>query len=154
MIEIIPVDTKDHISLVHSLFEEYAHSLGFHLDFQDFQAELVNLPGDYAPPDGCLLLAFNDNALAGCVGMRKLEQGVCELKRMYVKPEFRKLGIGRKLAETVIALAHDTGYKLMRLDTLANMTEAVSLYRSLGFKESERYRYNPIEGAKFFRLEL
>ncbi|MCP4581150.1 MAG: GNAT family N-acetyltransferase [candidate division Zixibacteria bacterium] len=154
MIKIILVKTNKQIALARPLLEEYARSLGFHLDFQDFQTELNNLPGDYALPDGRMLLAYSDDTLAGCVGMRKFDQGVCELKRMYVKPEFRKQGIGRQLAEAVIARARDTGYKLMRLDTLANMTEAVNLYRSLGFKESERYRYNPIEGAKFFGLEL
>jgi putative acetyltransferase len=154
MIKIIEAVTAEHIGQARNLFEEYARSLDFQLSFQDFQTELDNLPGDYAPPDGCLLLAFYDNKIAGCVAMRKLAKHISELKRMYVKPVFRGKSLGRKLAEAIISKARQIGYRKMRLDTIDIMTEAINLYRSLGFKEVEKYRYNPIEGARFFELEL
>jgi len=154
MIKIEIAKTGEQIELARALFGEYARSLDFQLCFQDFQSELDSLPGEYASPDGCLLLAFYENNVAGCVAMRKLAEDTCELKRMYIKPAFRRLGLGRQLADTIINKARQAGYRKMRLDTIDTMIEAIDLYRSLGFEEVGRYRYNPIEGARFFELEL
>ena len=133
---------------------EYAQSLGFSLCFQDFDKELANLPGDYSPPEGRLLLAEYQGELAGCVALHKLEADICEMKRLYVRPEFRKLKLGRTLAESLIAEARVIGYQRMRLDTVAPvMPTAVSLYRQLGFREIAAYRANPIEGALYMELK-
>jgi putative acetyltransferase len=142
------------MALVRSLFEEYGASLGFDLCFQNFDEELAVLPGAYAPPAGTIIVAFSGEEAAGCVALRSLETGVCEMKRLYVRPAFRRRGIGRSLAVQVIAFARGAGYERMRLDTLASMTEANALYRSLGFAECESYRYNPCEHPVFMELEL
>ncbi len=142
------------------LFEEYAASLGFSLCFQGFDKELAGLPGDYAPPHGRLLLAYLDDdqvsaRAAGCVALHRLEPGICEMKRLYVRPEFRGEGIGRKLTEAVIREAVSIAYDRMRLDTIAaKMAEAVKLYRSLGFQEIAPYRSNPIPTALYMELRL
>lgn len=142
------------IAQARELFLEYAQSLGFSLCFQDFDKELANLPGDYAPPDGRLLLAEYEGELAGCVALHKLDDAICEMKRLYIRPQFRGLKIGRALAESIIAKARDIGYRRMRLDTVAPlMSNAVSLYRMLGFREIAAYRTNPIEGALYMELE-
>jgi len=142
------------IAFARGLFTEYAESLGFPLDFQDFDNELENLPGEYAPTDGCILLCEINNKPVGCIALRKLENGVCELKRMYVKPEFREQGIGKSLAQEIIKKARKIGYKRMRLDTLESMKIATHLYKSIGFKEIEAYRYNPLDNAVYMELEL
>jgi ribosomal protein S18 acetylase RimI-like enzyme len=154
MAEIGEAKVPDDLKTARDLFEQYAHSLGFDLGFQDFAAELGNLPGKYAPPHGRLLLAKQDDRIVGCVALRKLEENICEMKRLYVIPSARGQGIGRKLAETIIAQAKAMGYKHMRLDTVASMQAANRLYSSLGFRPIAPYRYNPLEGAQFYELSL
>ncbi len=143
------------IAQTRELFLEYADSLGFSLCFQSFDQELAGLPGDYAPPDGRLLLAEYRDQLAGCVALHKLESGICEMKRLYLRPQLRGRGVGRALAETVIAEARAIGYRKMRLDTVEPvMPNAVAMYRRLGFVEIEPYRANPIAGALYMELTL
>jgi ribosomal protein S18 acetylase RimI-like enzyme len=142
------------VSDARRLFEEYAGSLGVDLCFQGFEEELATLPGNYAPPSGRLLLAIHGDNLAGCVALRCLEPGVCEMKRLYVRPAFRSLGVGRMLADRIIEEARDAGYRRMRLDTLPTMARARALYRQIGFREIASYRDNPIEGAAFLELDL
>lgn len=154
---ILQAETPDHLRETRLLFEEYAASLGFDLSFQDFEAELAGLPGAYAPPRGRLLLAFHDREggrPAGCVALREIEEGVCEMKRLYVRPDFRALRLGRALAEAVIAEARKIGYSSMRLDTVPSMGRAQDLYRTLGFREIPPYRFNPIPGTAFLELRL
>lgn len=133
---------------------EYAKSLPFDLDFQDFDGELANLPGDYSPSKGRLLIAFISEKPAGCVALRKIDRSICEMKRLYVRPEFRGMGIGRALAERIIAEAREIGFVKMRLDTVSSMTEAIALYKSFGFTEIEQYRVNPLPDAMFFQLDM
>lgn len=145
----------EQIAVVRELFLEYEQSLGFSLCFQSFDQELATLPGDYAPPAGRLLLATARNEPAGCVALHKLDPDTCEMKRLYVRPQFRGKGLGRALAERVIASAHLMGYKKLRLDTVEPMMQAaVAMYRTLGFREIEPYRPNPIDGALYLELEL
>ena len=143
------------IAHARELFLEYAESLGFSLCFQSFDQELAGLPGDYAPPDGRLLVAEYLGQLAGCVALHKLASEVCEMKRLYLRPQLRGRGVGRALAETVIAEARAIGYRKMRLDTVEPvMPNAVAMYRRLGFVEIEPYRPNPIAGALYMELAL
>jgi putative acetyltransferase len=153
-IDILQAETPDHLREARTLFEEYASSLGFDLGFQDFQAELSELPGAYAPPRGRLLLAFQEGRPAGCVALRELEDEVCEMKRLYVRPEFRDLRIGRALAEAVIAEARGIGYSRMWLDTVPAMERARALYHALGFREIPPYRFNPVPGTAFLELTM
>ena len=154
MLEIEEVRTESQILVARKLFREYASSLGISLDFQNFDQELAELPGQYALPDGCILLARWQNQVAGCVGLRRFRNGICEMKRLYTLPGFRGLGIGRTLCEAVIHRARRVGYERMRLDTLPWMNTARSLYVSLGFREIDPYRLNPVEGAVFMELIL
>jgi putative acetyltransferase len=155
MREIIQVQTATEIGAVRDLFVEYAQSLGFSLCFQNFDEELAHLPGDYSPPSGRLLLAQVDGAPAGCVGIHALSDDVCEIKRLYVRPEFRGHQLGRKLAEKAIEEARAIGYGMMRLDTIEDgMKAAVQLYRELGFVEIAPYRENPIPSALYMELDL
>jgi len=154
MRQIIPVASGTLLVKARTLFQEYAASLDFDLCFQGFDQELLQLPGDYAPPSGRLLLALEQNEPAGCVALRKLSEGICEMKRLYVRPAFRQVGLGRELALTVIHQASQAGYKRMRLDTISSMKEALGLYRSLGFKTIPPYRENPIEGAAYLELVM
>lgn len=154
MLQIVPAHRGDALQEVRQLFEEYAASLDIDLDFQGFDGELNGLPGDYAPPVGCLLLAQWQAAPAGCIALRLLERGVCEMKRLYTRPTFRGLRIGRALVEAVIAAAREMGYAHMRLDTLPNMHQARAMYASFGFRELQPYRYNPVAGTSFMELSL
>ena len=154
MIEIVEANTKILITKVKELFLEYSESLGFDLSFQNFDAELDNFPVQYSPPTGSLFLALSQNLPIGCVGVRYFEDGICEMKRLFVKPNFRGKRVGRLLAEAAVKAGKFLGYERMRLDTLPTMEKANHLYRSLGFIEIEPYRYNPIEGAKYLELNL
>jgi putative acetyltransferase len=154
-LEFREAESPGQIAGIRELFLEYAQSLGFSLCFQSFDQEVAALPGDYAPPTGRLLLATLENQPAGCAGLHKLDQEVCEMKRLYVRPQFRGEGLGRELAKRVIASAHEIGYKKLRLDTVEPMMQAaVAMYRTLGFREIEPYRTNPIDGALYMELEL
>jgi putative acetyltransferase len=152
---IAPARTPAQIAQVRELFREYASSLGFSLCFQNFDQELAELPGDYELPDGRLLLALYEGELAGCVALHKLETGICEMKRLYLRPKFRAKGLGRVLADNIISEARRIGYRRMRLDTVEPvMKDAVGMYRRLGFKEITAYRANPMPGTLYMELEL
>jgi len=152
--EIAQAVTPEQIVEARTLFREYERSLGIDLCFQGFEQELAGLPGAYAPPRGRLLLAVDGGAPAGCVALRPLDDAVCELKRLYVRPPYRGRRAGRRLAERVIVDAQAIGYARMRLDTLPSMKEALALYRALGFVEIAPYYANPVPGARFLELDL
>ena len=140
--------------MARQLFKEYAASLDFDLDFQDFDEEMKRLPGDYAPPGGRLILSIMDATPVGCVALRKIDDYICEMKRLYTIPPIRGNGVGRFLVTNVIQIARNIGYVKMRLDTVPSMKFARHIYASLGFKEIKPYRYNPIAGAKYMELDL
>jgi ribosomal protein S18 acetylase RimI-like enzyme len=155
MINLIQVQSAKNIDTARTLFLEYQEGLGLNLCFQNFSQELAELPGNYAPPAGRLLLAVESDEPVGCVALRKIGDGVCEMKRLYVRPEARGKNLGRMLAETIINEAHSIGYRRMRLDTIpGKMDRAIAMYRSLGFKEIAPYYENPVEGATFMELTL
>ena len=145
---------EEELPAVRRLFEEYAASLEVDLGFQDFEHELRELPGDYGPPAGRILLALDGDEPAGCVALRPYEPEVCEMKRLYVRPAFQGSGLGRRLVEAIVEAGRDAGYSVMRLDTLPSMQAARGLYRSLGFEEIEAYRHNPVHGTTYFELRL
>ena len=148
-------ETPAQIVQARELFLEYAQSLGFSLCFQNFDQELAGLPGNYAPPDGRLLLAEFEGQLAGCVALHKLEPHICEMKRLYLRPQFRGQRLGRTLADRIIAEARQIGYRRMRLDTVEPvMKDAVAMYRKLGFKEIAPYCANPNAGVLYMELEI
>jgi GNAT superfamily N-acetyltransferase len=152
---IVEANTHEDVDHARTLFKEYEAGLGISLCFQNFDHELKNLPGDYAPPDGRLLLAKDDNdQIAGCIAMRKHSPGICEMKRLFVRPAYRSTGLGRVLVNTIIDEARKLGYTHMRLDTLpGRMDKAIALYRSIGFVDIEPY-YTSLETAKFMELDL
>jgi putative acetyltransferase len=152
--EISLTTTDEDIRTVRDLFIEYSNTIEVDLCFQNFKQELADLPGQYAAPDGLLFLARCDQKVAGCVALRKLEAGTCEMKRLYVRPAFRRHGLGRRLATTAIEVARDLGCTRMRLDTLFSMKEAIAMYESLGFRRIPPYYDNPNERALFMELQL
>ncbi len=153
--ELIQAETPGHVEEARRLFREYQGWLGLDLCFQNFEQELKNLPGDYAPPPGRLILAEEGETTGGCVALRPAGEGVCEMKRLYVRPGFRGTGLGRRLAETIIEEARSAGYERMRLDTIpARMGRAVDLYRALGFVETAPYYHSPVEGTLYMELRL
>jgi putative acetyltransferase len=164
MLYIVQAVTPETIAQAALLFREYAVSLSVDLAFQNFERELAELPGEYAPPEGRLLLAFLSDSekmlsstsanAAGCVALRKMDADSCEMKRLYLRPEFRGHGVGRALAEAAIKAAREIGYKRMRLDTLPEMAGAQILYQCLGFREIEPYRFNPTPGARYLELTV
>lgn len=154
MIHIIHAKTVNHYDQARKLFRQYAASLGFNLEFQEFDEELASLPGEYSPPGGCILLAKSLGSFFGCVALRKIDNATCEMKRLYVVPGYRGKGIGRDLAGVLIKKAYRLGYKRMLLDTVAPMKEANALYASLGFQPIGAYRYNPLEHAIYYELHL
>ena len=141
------IEDADDVELVRTLFREYAESLGVDLSFQGFDQEVAALPGGY----DALLVALPD---LGCVGVRPLAAGICEMKRLYVRPQGRGVGLGRALALAAIDRARELGYERMRLDTLPMMGAAQELYATLGFVDIDAYRHNPIAGSRFMELEL
>ena len=148
-------ESLEEIASIRELFLEYANSLGFSLCFQSFDQELASLPGDYASPRGRLLLATDQGVAAGCVALHPLGDGICEMKRLYVRPPFRGRGLGKRLAEEIIREARSLGYEQLRLDTVEpKMPEAVAMYRKMGFREIAPYRRNPIAGALYMELTL
>jgi GNAT superfamily N-acetyltransferase len=154
-LEFIQAGSPDEIEQARGLFREYETWIETDLCFQSFARELAELPGKYAPPDGRLLLAFQDEQLAGCVALRKIGEGVCEMKRLFLRPDFHGKGLGRRLIDQVVQEAREIGYQRMRLDTLPpRMNKAIELYRRLGFKEIEPYYENPVTGALFMELQL
>jgi ribosomal protein S18 acetylase RimI-like enzyme len=154
-IDLIQATLPEHIEEVRTLFLEYGSSLGFSLCFQSFDEEMKNLPGAYGPPDGRLLLARRAEHTAGCIALRKLGPGICEMKRLYVRLGDRGLGLGRTLVERLIAEARAIGYERIRLDTVESaMKDAVALYRRMGFREIAPYSSIPIEGALWMELVL
>ena len=167
-IAIVPADNAVRIDAVRELFTEYAASLSFNLCFQGFETELAELPGEYAPWSGLLLLGLVDDQAAGCVAMRRLDgemagqhgeifggSDVCEMKRLYVRPQFRGCGLGRELIAAILRSAAAVGYRKMRLDTVpSEMAKAVEMYRQLGFVEIPPYRKNPVPGAKYMELNV
>jgi len=153
--KLFQASSTEEVKQARQLFEEYAAWLGINLCFQNFDKELAGLPGDYAPPSGRLFLAAEDDKVMGCVALRKIGEGIGEMKRLYVRPAFRGRGLGRTLTEKLIAEANQLGYATLRLDTLpGKMEQAVALYRSLGFQEIAPYYQNPVAGATFMELVL
>ena len=155
MPEIHAVETEADLDAARRLFRAYVESLDFDLDFQDFEDEMAALPGPYAPPDGTILLAEVEGELVGVVAVQPLDdEGAGEMKRLYVEPEHRNQGIGRALASAIVEKAQDLSYDVMRLDTVASMTAARRLYRSLGFEERDAYYHNPLDDAVYMERPL
>ena len=173
MFDILDASVPERVDQARNLFVEYAASLGLSLCFQNFEQELAELPGAYAPPGGALLMAVENGEPLACVALRPLDGplctaegedqagyaglepgAVCEMKRLYVRPQARGRGLGRAMAEAVIEEARGRGYRLMRLDTLPSMRRAIALYERLGFRDIPGYCVNPHEGARFLELAL
>ncbi len=157
-IQLVIPKSAEELAATSGVFREYAISLGFDLSFQDFEGEITNLPGDYAPPRGALLLAKVDGALAGCCALRPLDSSdyvnAAEMKRLYVRPVFRGLGLGRQLVGAILDAALMAGYDSVLLDTLDDMEIARAMYEELGFKEIPPYYHNPLAGAHYLKVDL
>jgi len=154
MLEILfPNETED-LNQVRYLMNKYASSLGLDLRYQCFEKEIEELPGKYAPPTGYLFLAKYGGAPTGCIALRRIDDSICEMKRLYVRPDYRGEGIGRRLVESLISKAVELGYDAMKLDTREVMKEAISLYKSVGFVETAAYTYNPSEDAVYLELTI
>lgn len=154
-LSVVQADSVGQIEETRELFREYSAWLGVNLCFQNFEKELAELPGEYVPPGGRLLLAIENDQVAGCVALRQIGAGKGEMKRLYVRPEFRGKGLGRTLTEAIIEAARAIGYRRLRLDTLpGRMDQAIAMYRSLGFKDIERYYDNPYDTAAYMELVL
>lgn len=158
VIEILSPRHEADLLQTKEIFLTYAKAINIDLCFQDFDTELANLPGDYSPPRGALLLAWVDQKLAGCCAMRPIDSSdyanAAEMKRLFVRPEFRGLGLGRQLAESIIDAARMSGYASVLLDTLDDMEIARAMYEDLGFKEIPPYYHNPLAGAHYLKVDL
>ncbi|WP_423457831.1 GNAT family N-acetyltransferase [Ottowia sp. VDI28] len=157
-VALVTAHTPEQIQAVGELFQEYAANLGIDLDFQGFEEELAQLPGDYAEPRGTLLLAMVDGEAAGCCALRPLDDvdygNAAEMKRLYVRKAFRGFGLGRQLAEAILEAAQRLGYASVLLDTLSDMEAARALYEELGFAEIPPYYHNPVVGAHYLKVDL
>jgi ribosomal protein S18 acetylase RimI-like enzyme len=153
-IEICEAHTDEQFAIAHELFREYAQELEVDLCFQNFESELQHLPEMYGPPQGCLLLAREGGSTVGAVAVRPFRARLCEMKRLYVRPAARGKGLGRRLATEIVSKARALGYRGMVLDTLPSMIQARALYRELGFRETESYYRNPLEGVLFMEMDL
>ena len=151
---LLDAHSEEYIPQIRTLFELYEASVDADLCFQEFEAELASLPGAYAPPTGCLLMALIDKEPAGCVALRRLDNAVGEMKRLFVLPEFQGQRLGRILVDAIIERAREMGYRQIRLDTLPSMERAISMYESLGFVDIEPYYSNPVVGARYLELVL
>ncbi len=158
VIQYVTPAAPQEIEALRTLFSEYASSLAVDLCFQGFALELAELPGEYAPPRGALLMARVNQELAGCCALRPLDSvdyaNACEMKRLYVRPGFRRFGVGRQLAQTILEYACQAGYGCVLLDTLDEMESARALYHELGFREIPPYYHNPIKGAHYLKVDL
>lgn len=152
-IDIRPV-SENLLDEVRNIFREYQSDIDTNLCFQDFENELKTLPGKYSEPDGRLYLAFLDGKIVGCIALRPINNNECEMKRLYVRPQFRKMGIGKILVEKIIAEARKIGYQKMVLDTLEKMDSAIRLYKIFGFEDHKPYCFNPENDAVFMKLDL
>jgi ribosomal protein S18 acetylase RimI-like enzyme len=153
-IEYIHAEGNDLMEEARQLFIEYARSLNVDLSFQNFAEELEELPKRYGPPDGLIIIAYVDGKSAGCAALHRLSEEICEMKRLYVREDFRDLGIGKKLIAVILAEAVKLNYRFIRLDTLPTMGKAQSLYESFGFYDVDPYVYNPIPGTRFLERKL
>ncbi len=154
MIKLLTVENIDHLTKVKALFQEYAGTRRNDPALIDFPKETRNLPGEYAPPGGAIILACLDDEPAGCVAVHRIEDDICEMKRLYVPPRFRRKGLGRALVTAILKEALKMGYSRMRLDTIPGMKKAQVLYESLGFHEIPAYRKNPNKGTKYYEIKL
>ncbi|CAB3788847.1 GNAT family N-acetyltransferase [Paraburkholderia fynbosensis] len=154
MIHIQTARFPEQLDAVRAIFREYAESLGIDLGFQNFDSELADLPGKFAAPRGRVLLAYHEADIVGCVAVRPLDDTTCEMKRLYVRPSGRGLQAGKQLATRICAVARESGYQRIRLDTLPTMHAALRLYASLGFEAIAAYVFNPIPGAIFLECDL
>jgi putative acetyltransferase len=146
--------TLEELEEVRNIFIEYSEFLQIDLCFQNFEKELQTLHQVYSPPMGCIILAKQHNETVGCVALKPIDEGICEMKRLYVRPEVRGVGLGRKLVEELISFARKSSFNCMKLDTVSKLKEAISLYRSFGFVETTPYVYNPLSDVLYFELQL